>query len=532
MKLTATLCAFVLGLGAISAEAQTLTTVVNNGPSNNRIDLIFVGDGYTSGQIESVYAGHVQEELDYLFNGAYRNPFPRYENFFNAHRVNVISNESGADQPPLNIFRDTALDASYWTNDIERCLYLSTSKANAAVNTALSGTGIDIDARFGLVNDTKYGGCGGQWAVYAAGNGSAADIGVHELGHSLGGLADEYFSPGFYNGPEPSAVNLTANPDSGKWDRWLGYNDPDTPIGPIGYYEGGGYYQFGLFRPSSNSEMRNLFRPFDAVSREQFIRRFYLEVDPLDAWFANGQPLAGTEDVWVDTVDPAVIGVEWFLDGTPLGLTGDSVQLSGLGLTPGSYELQARAYDTILDHSFSGDSLDWWRLPDTSLLEQTITWEIAITTDGDFNGDGRYDCLDVDALVAEIVFETGDDTFDLTGEGVVNQGDLMVWLENAGANELPSGNPFLPGDANLDGFVDGADFLAWNDNKFTEVAAWCAGDFNANGVVDGQDYIVWNDYKFQSSGDLAAVPEPQVTAWLLLACGWGVGLRTRRSSVG
>jgi hypothetical protein len=50
----------------------------------------------------------------------------------------------------------------------------------------------------------------------------------------------------------------------------------------------------------------------------------------------------------------------------------------------------------------------------------------------------------------------------------------------------------------LDGNVDGLDFIAWNNNKFTTLAAWCDGDFTANGVVDGLDYIEWNTNKFQS----------------------------------
>ena len=54
-------------------------------------------------------------------------------------------------------------------------------------------------------------------------------------------------------------------------------------------------------------------------------------------------------------------------------------------------------------------------------------------------------------------------------------------------------------DANLDGFVDGLDFIEWNANKFTPVAEWCAGDFNADGFVDGLDFIIWNANKFQSS---------------------------------
>ena len=55
--------------------------------------------------------------------------------------------------------------------------------------------------------------------------------------------------------------------------------------------------------------------------------------------------------------------------------------------------------------------------------------------------------------------------------------------------------------------MDGLDFLEWNDNKFTNTAAWCSGDFSADGVVDGQDFLLWNFNKF-TSADAAAVPEP------------------------
>ncbi len=517
--------------GALSA--QTVTTLLNNGSPSNRIDLIFIGDGYTASQIDSVYPDHVQDELDYLFSGAYKNPFPRYHNFFNAHRVNVISNESGADQPPNGVFRDTALDASYWWNgSVERCLYLDTGKANTAVTAALAGTGIDIDARLGVVNDEKYGGCGGSWAVYAGANSSATDIAVHELGHSLGALADEYFySEDHYTGGEPSSVNLTTNPNLGKWDRWVGFNDPATNVGPIGYFEGGGYYATGLFRPSNNSEMRALFRPFDAVSREQFISKFYDEVDPLDDWLDDSTTLFDPGEVWVDTVDPAVIQVEWLVDGVSQGLLGESIDVSSLSLGQGNYLLEARAYDAILDHSFSGDALDWYRKADTSSLEQTISWNLAITTtpiNGDFNGDGAYTCIDVDALVAQIVDPTDVAAFDLTGDGSLDDGDLSAWLAEAGAFNLGAGAVYLQGDANLDGSVDGDDFLVWNAGKFTLTAAWCAGDFSADGTVDGGDFLLWNSNKFQSSGRVSAVPEPQCFVLLLIAL-WPLIRASRRN---
>ena len=72
------------------------------------------------------------------------------------------------------------------------------------------------------------------------------------------------------------------------------------------------------------------------------------------------------------------------------------------------------------------------------------------------------------------------------------------------------------GDANLDGVVDGQDFIAWNIHKFTNEASWCHGDFNADGVIDGQDWIEWNNNKFMSSDSVTAVPEPTLGIWWLV----------------
>ena len=116
-----------------------------------------------------------------------------------------------------------------------------------------------------------------------------------------------------------------------------------------------------------------------------------------------------------------------------------------------------------------------------------------------FDGDEDCDLDDADALIAEIAAATHRAAFDLTGDGLVNLSDRDQWLALAGALNLPSGNPYLLGDANLDGAVDGADFIIWNQNKFANVAAWSSGDFNADGGVDGADFILWNINKFRSA---------------------------------
>ena len=130
----------------------------------------------------------------------------------------------------------------------------------------------------------------------------------------------------------------------------------------------------------------------------------------------------------------------------------------------------------------------------------------------DFDSNSTCDLADIDALTAEIVAGSNDAGFDLDSDGVVDRGDLGLWLVQAGLQNI--GAAYLDGDANLDGFVDVGDFNAWNANKFTMNSAWSAGDFNTDGLVDVSDFGVWNNNKFSSANDVQTVPEPQ--SWLIV----------------
>ena len=154
-------------------------------------------------------------------------------------------------------------------------------------------------------------------------------------------------------------------------------------------------------------------------------------------------------------------------------------------------------------------------------------FEITANSTPDFNRDGQLDCLDVDALVADIAASTNTPGFDLTGDNTVDQQDLNRWLALAGTVNLASGNPYLLGDANLDGSVDGSDFGIWNSHKFTAVAAWCSGDFNADGSVDGSDFGLWNGNKFQSADGRSVVPEPLSCGLAALACMFALRVRSQ-----
>ena len=132
----------------------------------------------------------------------------------------------------------------------------------------------------------------------------------------------------------------------------------------------------------------------------------------------------------------------------------------------------------------------------------------------DLDGDGACTITDIDMLVAAVVAGSTDPLYDLDGDDRVTTDDVDEWRAQAGQENL--GATYLVADANLDGVVDGQDFIAWNNNKFTNQAAWSSGDWNVDGVVDGQDFIAWNNNKFQSADNSSVVPEPQLAALAVL----------------
>ena len=143
--------------------------------------------------------------------------------------------------------------------------------------------------------------------------------------------------------------------------------------------------------------------------------------------------------------------------------------------------------------------------------------------DGDFDNNGAYEVADIDQLIERINTFSQDPVFDLNGDHRVDLADRDLWLGEAGANNLPTQAAYLPGDANLDGFVDGADFLIWNAHKFQSTARWGEGDFNADGTTDGLDFLIWNASKFASAGRhllpprfLAETDEPESQRTLMI----------------
>ncbi len=322
-------------------SGSPVTTLLDNGPSGNRIDIVFVGDGYTAGELDT-YAADVDQLWPTFLAEP---PLSTYATYFNIHRVDVTSLESGVDNDPTQgIRRDTALDMGYWCSGIQRLLCVDVNKANTQAASAR-----DVDSVLALANSGTYGGAGyANLGTVAGHNFAAIEIALHEFGHSFAGLADEYEygGPTTYTGPEPVAANVSTLDEAQllarekKWYRWL-----DLPA--VGAFEGAMYSLYGLYRPTFNSKMRNLGAPFQEVNAERFVRMIYIIVQPIDsATPAGSYPL--DSDFFVDPMDPVghALDVQWYLDGNAVpGATGTTFDSGTLGLTSGAHDLTVEVVD-------------------------------------------------------------------------------------------------------------------------------------------------------------------------------------------
>jgi hypothetical protein len=232
---------------------------------SKRINIVIVPDGYTYAEKSNMQA-HADAVVAFFRS---KTPFKEHDRFINYHLVYAYSVESGADQCDCSIVKDTAM-GTYFPNSTNvcghsdnRCLYYGTGcdVYSAGNISAAELRAPSKDTTLVMVNTTRYGGCGGSRAVYSAGNSSAQEIAIHELGHSLGGLADEYaYTTGC--GTYAGEINTSKNSTNGAWAEWIAeLGAPRT---------GAQYYTQCLYRPIDNCEMRALAYPFCAVCNQRW----------------------------------------------------------------------------------------------------------------------------------------------------------------------------------------------------------------------------------------------------------------------
>ena len=282
-----------MGILDLRWEEPRFTTLVNNGNPNNRLDIAIIGDGYTRQQ-QRVF----NEDVNSIIN-AFRTtePMQTYFLHFNFHRINLFSPQDGTDDIHNSITRATALDTFYSPISERRLV-----GPDPWVMTVVTMSGAPWDTIIVVVNSPRRGGgtLPTLGVAYASRNSNDfPQIAIHEAGHSIAKLMDEYSSGlpdiDFADGwslptvvPWPNVDNNARNP---KWRVWLSSGvalptpEVEANANLIGAFQGAAYENFGVYRPQlrclmngpgAGSDPTDWSSPnFCTICSEQWIRAIY-----------------------------------------------------------------------------------------------------------------------------------------------------------------------------------------------------------------------------------------------------------------
>ena len=156
-------------------------------------------------------------------------------------------------------------------------------------------------------------------------------------------------------------------------------------------------------------------------------------------------------------------------------------------------------------------------------LVATVT---VVPTEGDFNGNRRYDAGDIDLLSVEVRAGTNDPFYNLNDDNVVDQQDREIWINQLARTYF--------GDANLDGEFNSSDFVdvfvgGEYEDGVVGNSTWATGDWSGDSEFDSSDFVsafVAGGYELGPRPSVKAVPEP--TTVLSLALGMAAMAWRRR----
>ncbi|WP_437819835.1 hypothetical protein [Sorangium sp. So ce1078] len=396
--------AFVPGGAGGGGSAYVLDCGTNGvaiesaGPPVNRVNYVILGDGYDVTTVNTTYIEHIEAAMDLRFSSPIGEPYGRYRKFVNICAIKLVS--------PSNRVPG-ALGCT--GDDTSRLAECDTRAADDALEANLPDD-LEVDWHAIVLNNDRWWNTGAPWMLWSGGHPEAAGAALHEGGHGFHQLADEYCAKATGSGcgantcsgsgTEYVEVNSTANcaTTAGKWDKWLGYDAADA-TGLQGTFIGSRYVDAGQYRPSSNSMMNSLFggrknTSFNPVSREKIIMDIWMRVRPIDSTDPPAGDVTDPAALAVNVIDPAVISVDWTLDGKVIATDGGPVfNVAAAGLAPGTHTIVARAYDNAGEEWVryrSGECLDpppsknpgyidpCWGRDNWLRSQETVTWTVTI----------------------------------------------------------------------------------------------------------------------------------------------------------
>jgi len=241
------------------------TTLHWSGDSRERLDITLVGDGYTADQLDE-WHGHAAGMADRLLSTP---PLDAFADRINIHRIDTVSVEEGAsfDCTDECRARDTAFRSVFAVNMINSMSgsgYRSTTLFQLEqhrLDRALAV--VPTDLSLVVVNSAAYGGMSVHHATVSTPGRGWTETGVHELGHLLGLLGDEYTVDDCIRSDSMGLPrNIAASPTDLPWSHFVSRSTPVPTAESSVYSDRVGAFESAyncpeLFRPTELCKMKD-----------------------------------------------------------------------------------------------------------------------------------------------------------------------------------------------------------------------------------------------------------------------------------
>ncbi len=210
-----------------ASPAGALIALHESGDPATKLDFLILGDGYTAAE-----RGKFERDARRLVTTLFQvSPFKERQRDINIWGLVPAAAQSGISRPSQGIYKRSPVGATYDAFDSERYVLSFENKAFRDLASNAPYEVVEI-----LTNTATYGGGGiyGLYSTVAADSVWAPYIFVHEFGHHIAALADEYYTSDVAYLPaadrvEPWEPNVTAllDPANLKWKDLL---TPGTPL--------------------------------------------------------------------------------------------------------------------------------------------------------------------------------------------------------------------------------------------------------------------------------------------------------------
>jgi hypothetical protein len=294
--------------------------LVRHGPSENRCDVVLMGDGYTLDHLD-LFA-NLAAAIPPLFEA--QPEYREYWEYFNFQQAIVVSADDGVDEYGRKY--DTAL-GGHRSGMIQGQVAVDEGRVHAMLAEMPASDHIAIVfVKLGLL------GTGGGGIACIGGRDNATLI--HEFGHAFADLGDEYTSNTGHRGAVSNSPNVSNSDDPKKvpWAHWLAAKVPG-----IGVYEGANGQVHNAWKPTTRSCVMASGNFYCAPCREALTLRIYRDVDPIDGC-------------------------------TPAAIPSDDAR-SISGLESFDFEVQ------VLRPATHALDVRWWVLPETGAPKSPPGWE-------------------------------------------------------------------------------------------------------------------------------------------------------------